>query len=145
MRAARVILRVFSFHFNRTDAETVVHSDSGFAAVSYLRIKGATIEEKQESGGNLTVPPLLDADFARIRTLLLEHHPADASAHVVPEPVPCWTTVRSRGMSTSQTGNWMAVGNVYIKSGQGITFEEEVSHCFRDLQGTFTSVDEALF
>lgn len=145
MRGTRVILRVFSSYFDRTDTETVVHSDSGFAAVSYLRIKGATLGEKQESGGNLTVPPLLEADFARIRTLLLEHHPADASTHAVPEPVPCWTAVQSRGMSTSRTGNWVAVGNVYVEPVQGITFEEEVTQCFRDLQGTFTSVDEASF
>lgn len=133
---------MFSFHFDRTDAETVVHSDNGFAAVSYLRINGATLEEKQESGGNLTVPPLLEAGFARIQTLLLERHSADAPTRAVPEPVTCRTTIRHRGLPTSRTGNWVAVGNVYCEIGQDITFEEEVAQCFHDLQGTFTSVEE---
>lgn len=145
MRGARVTLRIFSFHFDRTDAETVVHSDNGFAAVSYLRIKGATLEEKQESGDNLAVPPLLEADFAQIRTLLLERHPAAAPTHAIPEPATRQTTIRSSGLSTSRTGNWVAVGNVCYKTGQGITFKEEVVHCFRDLQGNFVSVEEASF
>ena len=126
------------------DVETVIHSDNGFAAVSYLRIKGATLEEKQESGVNLTIPPLLEPDFARIQTLLHDHHPTDTLAHSVPEPNIRQSAVDSRSLSTSRKGNWVAVGNVCRVTGQGITFEEEVFQCFRDLQGTLTSIEETL-
>ena len=145
MRGVRVNLFVFSFHFNRTDIETVIHSDNGFAAVSYLRIKGATLEEKQESGNDLTVPPLLEPDFVQIQTLLRGHHFADTSIHTVPEPVACQPTVQSHSLSASRKGSWVAVGNVCCATGHDIAFEEEVVQCFRDLQGISASIGEALF
>lgn len=138
-------MRVFSFHFHRTDVETVVHSDNGFAAVSYLRIKGAVLKEKQESGGGLTVPPLLEPDFARIQTLLRGHHPTDTSAHAVSEPITRQSPIEPCSPSTSRKGNWVAVGNVCRATDQDTTFEEEVIQCFRDLQGTFTSIEVKLF
>ena len=127
------------------DVETVIHSDNGFAAVSYLRIKGAALEEKRESGGDLTIPPLLEPDFARIQTLLRGHHPTDTWVHTVSEPATRQSPVESLTTpSTSRKGNWVAVGNVCRATGQGITFEEEVIQCFRGLQGTVTSIEETL-
>jgi len=137
-------MRVFSFHFDRIDVETVIHSDSGFAAVSYLRIKRAALEEKQANGDDLTVPPLLDPDFVRIQTLLHDHRPTDTLVHTVPESVTPQSPVETRP-STSRKGSWVAVGNVCRVTGQDITFEEEVVQCFHDLQGTFTSIEETLF
>jgi len=127
------------------DVETVIHSDNGFAAVSYLRIKGAILEEKPESGNDLTVPPLLEADFARIQTLLRGHPSTYNSIYAVSEPVTCQPTVRSCGSSSSRKGSWVAVGNVYCVTGQEITFEEEVARCFRDIQGSSASIGEMLF
>ena len=127
------------------DVETVIHSDNGFAAVSYLRIKGAALEEKQESGGDLTVPPLLEPDFARIQTLLRGHHPTDTLAHAVSEPITRQSPVEPCSPSTSRKGNWVAVGNVCRATDQDTTFEEEVVQCFRDLQGTLTSIEETSF
>jgi len=127
------------------DVETVIHSDNGFAAVSYLRIKGAALEEKEENRGDLTIPPLLEPDFARIQTLLRGRHPTDTLAPTVPEPVTRRSLVESCSPSTSRKGNWVAVGNVCHATGQGITFEEEVVQCFRDLQGTLASTEETLF
>ncbi|CBQ69413.1 conserved hypothetical protein [Sporisorium reilianum SRZ2] len=47
------------------ETETVVHSDSGFGSVSYLRLKNAKLVEKQEElkreEGWARTPPLLDA------------------------------------------------------------------------------------
>jgi len=114
----------------------MIHSDSGFAAVSYLRIKGATLEEKPESGHHLTIPPLLDADFTRIRTLLHGHHSGDNSIHTDSGTVAFQTAVQSCGSSSSRKGCWVAVGNVCRETGQDVTFEEEVTQCFRDLQGS---------
>ena len=136
---------IFSSHFDRIDVETVVHSDNGFAAVSYLRVKEATLEEKPESGNDLTVPPLLETDFARIQTLLRGDHSVDSSIHTVSEPTACQSTVKWRGSSGSQRGSWVAVGNVFCKTGRDITFEEEVTQCFCDLQGSPTFIEETLF
>ena len=127
------------------DVETVVHSDNGFAAVSYLRVKGAILKEKPESENKLTVPPLLETDFARIQTSLRGDHSVDGSIHAVSEPATCQSTDQSRGSSGSRRGSWVAVGNVFCETGQDITFEEEVTQCFSDLQGSPTSVEEMLF
>lgn len=94
---------------------------------------------------NLTIPPLLEADFARIQTLLRVHHSADVLIHAVSEPVTCQSTPQSCSMSSSQKGNWVAIGNVCCTTNQDITFEEEVAQCFRDLQGSSTSIEETLF
>ena len=48
--------RAFSSRFDRIDVETMVHSDSGFLAVSYLWAKRAILKEKPESGDDLTCP-----------------------------------------------------------------------------------------
>ena len=123
----------------------MIHSDNGFAAVSYLRIKGATLEEKSERGNDLTIPPLLEANFAHVQTLLRVHHSADTSTHTVSEPVTRQSTVQFRRPSSSQKGNWVAVGNVCRTTGQNIAFEEEVAQCFRDLQGSFPPIEETVF
>jgi len=136
---------IFSSHFDRLDVETVVHSDNGFAAVSYLRVKGATLEEKPASGNDLTVPPLLEIDFARIQTLLRGDHSVDSSIPTVSEPAACQSTIQPRGSSISRCGSWVAVGNVFCETGHGITFEDEVTQCFCDLQGSPISIEEMLF
>ena len=127
------------------DVETVIHSDSGFAAVSYLRIKGAILEEKPESGNDLDVPPLLETDFARIQTLLRGDHSAGSPIHAVSETVTRRSTIQSRGSSGSRRSGWAAIGDVFREIGQDITFEEEVSQCFCDLQGSPTSVEGLFF
>jgi diphthine-ammonia ligase len=135
--------RVSSSHFDRTDVEVVVHSDNGFASVSYLRIKGATLEKKSDLRGDLIIPPLLEADFSRIQTLMRghqSHHSTDTPIHAVSEPVTGRPTAPPRGPSHSRRGNWVAVGNVHCVTNQATTFEEEVVQCFRKLQGSFTSI-----
>ena len=123
----------------------MIHSDNGFAAVSYLRIKGAILEEKPESGIDLTVPPLLEGNFARIQTLLRGHPSTDNSIHAVSKLVTWQPTVHSCGSSTSRKGSWVTIGNVYRATGQEITFEEEVAQCFCDLQGSSKFFGEMLF
>lgn len=137
---------VFSSRFRRIDVETVIHSDNGFAAVSYLRIKRATLEEKQESRNGLTVPPLLGKDFARIQALLLRsHHSTDGAIHGVSGAVVLQPIISPHGSSGSRGSGWVAIGNVFHLGSQDITFEQEVVQCFCDLQGGFTSTEEMLF
>jgi len=127
------------------DVETVIHSDSGFAAVSYLKVKEATLEEKPESGRNLTVPPLLDANFALMQALLRGNHSVDSPTYAISKPVTHQPQVQSRGSSGSRRGGWVAIGNVFCATGQDITFEEEVIQCFCDLRGSSTFVEDILF
>ena len=122
----------------------MIHSDNGFAAVSYLRIKGATLEKKTERRDELTIPPLLEADFARIQARLRSHRSTGTPIHVVSEPVTCGPAASPRGPSRSRRGDWVAVGDVQCVIGQETTFEEEVMQCFRELQGSSTSIEGIL-
>ncbi len=62
------------------ETETVVHSDSAFGSVSYLRLKNAKLVEKerqlQQEGTHARTPPLLDA--VGRRTLKAAQAGADA-------------------------------------------------------------------
>ena len=134
---------MFSFRFCRTDVETVIHSDSGFATVAYLRIKGAALEEKSGFEANLAIPPLLEGDFANLQTLLRGHHSAVTSSGTVSEPVlvsqfasPSRTPFRSR------KGDWVAVGNVHYVTSQAIEFEEEAVQCFHEFEGSPDTIEE---
>ncbi|SPO23981.1 uncharacterized protein UTRI_03478_B [Ustilago trichophora] len=68
------------------EVETVVHSDSGFGSVSYLRLKNAKLVEKdgveEQERREARTPPLLDA--VGRRTLRAAQHSAAASN---PEPL----------------------------------------------------------
>ena len=133
---------MYSSQFDRTDVEAVIHSDHDFASVSYLRIKGATLEKKPDGRGRLIIPPLLEANFARIETLMRDHHHStDALIHTVAEPSTGHPVPPPRGPSRSQRGDWVAVGNVRCMTSQAITFEEEVIQCFRELQGVSTPIE----
>ena len=143
MREVEPNLRVLSSHFYRTDVEVVIHSDNDFASVSYLRIKGATLENKPDRRDHLIVPPLLEANFARIESLMRDRrHSADPSIHAYSEPGASHPVAPPHGPSRSRRGDWVAVGDVCCMTSQGITFEEEVIHCFRALQGISTPIKE---
>lgn len=122
----------------------MIHSDNGFASVSYLRIKGASLEGKSERRGDLALPPLLEANFARIQTLLRDRHPTDHSIHAVSEHVTRQPAAPPRGLSSSRRGDWVAVGNIHCVTTQITTFQEEVMQCFRELQGSSTPTEDVL-
>jgi len=51
---------------------------------------------------------------------------------------------RFAGPSRSRRGGWVSVGNVCYQTNQATPFEEEVTGCFRELQGSFMSAQEVL-
>jgi diphthine-ammonia ligase len=128
-------LHVSSYRFDRTDVETVVHSDSGFATVSYLRINKVTLEEKPEQGYDLSIPPLLETSFTRIQAMLRGQDSTDTSVPAVPGSV-CRSTGQFCGPSRSRRGDWVAVGDIYCAGSHTMSFKEEVTQCFRELEGS---------
>ena len=137
-------LRVLTSHFDRIDVETVIHSDSGFAAVPYSRIKGAILKGKPESENGPSVSPLLATIFARIQTLLRGGHSVDSLIHGVLELVTRRPTVQPRSLSGSRRSDWVVFGDTFCATGRDITFEKEVAQCFCGLQGSSTSVEKTL-
>ncbi len=115
--------------------ETVIHSDSDFATVAYLRIKEATLQPKAASHHQeVVVPPLLAEPFSDIRDLL------EASAHSTnPGCQSIQTHPPFPPRSHRRIGNWVAVANVqqeFKDRHEALSVEDEVRECFKQLQGT---------
>ena len=115
--------------------ETVVHSNNDFATVAYLRINGASLEDKLLPPRKfLHVPPLLSDDFMDLRESLegfharlpLERLDSASSAHLV----------QTRTMSSRRSGPWFSFTDIEKITGYSdVSVENEVEQCFDNLRG----------
>ncbi|EGO27827.1 hypothetical protein SERLADRAFT_360402, partial [Serpula lacrymans var. lacrymans S7.9] len=127
---------LFKHRIVLTETETVTHSDSGFATVAFLRIKGTTLERKEENiSFDLQVPSLLTHKF---EVISVPNRTSQAnSTHTMDGlndfPLPSY----SSGAESRSLGSWVAVTNVHRKlidiMGE-LSIEDEVSECFHQLQ-----------
>ena len=119
----------------RKEVETVIHSQSDFAPVAYLRVKDATLVPKEEhSPSELPIPPILEDRFAEVmdaitRTSSIVTSLEDSQNSGVTVGHPNLHLVRSRKIQ-----DWVAVANVQ-KTSTELTLEEEVMECFQNLKG----------
>ncbi|KAL1946894.1 hypothetical protein VTO73DRAFT_14998 [Trametes versicolor] len=124
---------LFKSRINLDTVETVIHSDSDFATVAYLRIKEATLQSKASPiHQELTVPPLLEEPFSHIRDLL---GPSTPSRNPESQASPTHPSFHTR--SHKRIGNWVAVANVQrglTEHPEEVTVEDEVRVCFKQLQ-----------
>ena len=114
----------------------MIHSDSDFATVAYLRVKETRLEGKElEEAPTLFVPPLLDEKYLSQLDVDFEDVPDVETLSPSSSPSNNTFPIRSR-----QVGNWVAVSNVQRTSGSdlstSISVEEEVKECFQLLSGT---------
>ncbi|EKM59139.1 uncharacterized protein PHACADRAFT_86977 [Phanerochaete carnosa HHB-10118-sp] len=128
---------LFRHKIRLVDTETVVHSDSDFATVAYLRIRSATLEEKEETTVRPVVPPLLEENGDALREdigqslcsqqQVAEFLPYDQAAAVLYYP----------GTRGKQVGSWVVVPNVHGDLGRepSVPVEDEVRQCFQIIEG----------
>ncbi|KDQ29328.1 hypothetical protein PLEOSDRAFT_1112220 [Pleurotus ostreatus PC15] len=130
---------LFKKRLNLIETETVIHSDSDFATVAFLRIKEASLEDKPiNEDFDLAVPSVLQAKPQMIYEKLQEH-----DGGLVNGTPPSFGTLverlveSSRGTTTTnENGAWISVSSVQAnESGGSITVEEEVRQCFELLLG----------
>ena len=141
VRVTRIPLaRAISSRFDRIDVETMVHSDGGFAAVSYLRVKGAILKEKPESRNDLTYPHYSKNPASFASKLSCVAITVGSSIHGVLELDTRQLSVQSRGSSGSRRNCWVA-GGVFCTTSQDITCEKKDTRCFRDPQGSSPSIE----
>lgn len=121
----------------RKEVETVIHSDSDFATVAYLRVKEAELEVKDTvEAHDLTVPPVLDEKYSELLDDDFENVPElgtlslDGEASTAPS-----TTIFPT--SSRQLGDWVSVSNVQRNSelSNSLPIGEEVTECFQLLSG----------
>ncbi|KAI0324962.1 hypothetical protein GY45DRAFT_1330987 [Cubamyces sp. BRFM 1775] len=124
---------IFKHRIQLDEVETVVHSDSDFATVAYLRVKKASLQPKPIANlDDIIVPPALAEPFSEIRNLL--------SSSLLPDPGDALLNTQevttNRG-THRRIGNWIAVANIQrdIESASGEpTLEDEVRECFEKLK-----------
>ncbi|KAG5651969.1 hypothetical protein H0H81_006784 [Sphagnurus paluster] len=120
-----------------TDVETVIHSDNDFATVAFLRIRNAVLEEKAaEQDFELAIPPLLDAEYLRLRD-------AVASSQEISWTLSCIHTNEMKPFegtvvaNTKKLNPWISVSNIQRELQTPpveLSIEDEVVECFELLQ-----------
>ncbi|EJD53709.1 adenine nucleotide alpha hydrolases-like protein [Auricularia subglabra TFB-10046 SS5] len=98
------------------ETETVIHSDSAFGTVAFLKFTSAALVDKSSTQSvNVTVPPLLD-DIAQ-------------------DVLDAMTEILCIVPSSSRVGEWAYVANVHAENpADSLSFDEEVRDCFAQLQ-----------
>lgn len=123
----------------RKEVETVIHSDSDFATVAYLRVKEAELEAKDtEEAPELPVPPILEEKYSDLLEdefggMALEISNLAPGGDALSRPSKAIFPTRSR-----QVRDWVSVSNVQRTSdiSTTISIEDEVTECFQLLSGT---------
>ncbi|TRM67665.1 hypothetical protein BD626DRAFT_479464 [Schizophyllum amplum] len=129
---------IFKHRIKLEQTETVIHSDSDFATVAFLRITRASLERKAEptASFDLAVPPLLEDEFsASLNALAVSQASAAGlerrSESIVPSNRVFWPSE----LSAHKSDEWLGIGNVQHPSpSETLSLEDEVSDCFEILQ-----------
>ena len=114
----------------------MIHSDSDFATVAYLRIWKAGLAPKSTVGYTVDVPPLLDDKYA---TMVLDLHDyPSAESHTSASGI--HERVADTYPSSISKGSWVSVTNIQRSNGlhdafPEMTIEDEVTECFGIMKG----------
>ncbi|CDO71303.1 hypothetical protein BN946_scf184908.g60 [Trametes cinnabarina] len=126
---------IFSSRIKLDDVETVVHSDSDFATVAYLRIKQASLEPKNHADNfEITIPPVLTEPFSEIRDLVSSRSYAPSQSR---SPPSLGAPLSLPAGSHRRLGSWVTIANVYCEVKHftvELSIEDEVRGCFEMLK-----------
>ncbi|KAF9495435.1 hypothetical protein BDN71DRAFT_1495916 [Pleurotus eryngii] len=129
---------LFKKRLNLIETETVIHSDSDFATVAFLRIKEASLEDKPiNEDFDLAVPSVLQAKPQMIYEKLQEHD-AGLVNSTSPSFVEPFVESSQGTTTTNENGAWISVSNVQANESGAtgrMSIEEEVRQCFELLLG----------
>ncbi|KAJ7904650.1 hypothetical protein B0H14DRAFT_2663796 [Mycena olivaceomarginata] len=108
---------LFKHRIVLTEVETVIHSDSDFATVAYLRIKDATLQPKSIAEPLVFhVPEVLDEAFAvvRDRVTSIEVQEESPVKYGQSQPIQPSSHAESNDTRSRKLDSWVAVSNVRI-------------------------------
>ncbi|KAG5648944.1 hypothetical protein DXG03_000293 [Asterophora parasitica] len=122
----------------RTEVESVIHSDSGFATVAFLRIKSAVLEVKDSQETlELEVPSVLENDFISIRDAVASAQEGSTQFTDTTKPTQA-NQLSSRVATSRKLDSWISVSNIERSLDSplaDLSIEEEVTECFNILEG----------
>jgi diphthine-ammonia ligase len=116
----------------------VIHSDNDFASVAYLRIKSATLEDKEESSVNPTVPPVLEEPYEKIRETIQKYIQTNQMS-VKRQAYSPQDAVVHFATSSRKLGGWTVISSVHRNLARQMppaSVEDEVTECFGILGGS---------
>jgi diphthine-ammonia ligase len=125
--------------FSRLETETVIHSDSDFATVAFLRFRRVSLDLKAEQFPDAAVPALLDYSYRHvekdIQARMVDDN--DSLGRAQTPNYPDWASGTQLQAPTSRyMENWIAIGNVHreFRDASDIPLEDEIRECFHILQ-----------
>ena len=118
----------------------MIHSDSDFATVAFLRIRRVSLDPKTEQSPNIAVPALLDHPYRRVEEDIQARmsNDDDSPGRAQTPNYPDWVLgTQLLSVPTSRRmENWFAIGNVHRESRgtSDMPLEDEIRECFHVLQ-----------
>jgi len=115
--------------------ETVIHSDSDFATVAFLRIKGARLEAKAGTATAVVcIPPLLDDEYSTVYETILQSQQMDLNSPQAQIESKSFRHPKVPLIRSRQVGAWVSISNIQSPS-EGSMLKDEVTRCFELLIG----------
>ncbi|KAF9464425.1 hypothetical protein BDZ94DRAFT_1297190 [Collybia nuda] len=126
---------LFKHRIVLTETETVIHSDSAFATVAFLRIKKAVLEPKTVNESlKVYIPPMLDTGFVALHDTVSESERNMTTLMVEKRKAEQDRDELQQGIThTARLGSWVSVSNIQRSIDDTplvISIEEEVTQCF---------------
>jgi diphthine-ammonia ligase len=121
----------------------VIHSDSAFATVAFLRIKSAVLESKPVAGGPVFhIPEVLDEKFAAVRDQMIQLHSKNPPP--IKPPSSHSSSLPTFDTCSKQLDPWIAISNVssILVGKPDSSIEDEVRQCFANLRSLLPRAPE---
>ncbi|KAH9179854.1 hypothetical protein EDB89DRAFT_1923539 [Lactarius sanguifluus] len=131
---------LFKQRITLLETETVIHSDSDFATVAFLRIRRVSLDPKTEQSPDVAVPALLDHPYRRVEKDIqarMSTDDDDGLGQAQTPNYPDWALGTLLPVPTARRmENWIAIGNVHRVSldTSDMPLEDEIRECFHLLQ-----------
>ncbi|KAI9466868.1 hypothetical protein BJY52DRAFT_1110889 [Lactarius psammicola] len=131
---------LFKQRITLLETETVIHSDSDFATVAFLRIRRVSLDPKTEQSPEIAVPALLDYPYRRVEEdvhVRMSDDNDNRPGRTQTPSYPDWALGTQQLPATSRRmENWIAIGNVHRESRDtsDMPLEDEIRECFHVLQ-----------
>ena len=122
----------------------MIHSDSDFATVAFLRIKDARLEPKCEASmPDVAVPNLLDEEFMAMADTISESQSVTEEVEIsVHQPLVQQPASPHLPLSVKRAGDWISIANIHRDTTTDIadiSLDMEVQECFQILQSQHRS------
>ncbi|KAG8766615.1 hypothetical protein FRC12_006750 [Ceratobasidium sp. 428] len=112
------------------ETKTIVHSDHAFAAVAYLEVKDASLEDKPaQDSSQPTIPPMLDESALQVQAAL--SHIEESQSTSAAAPASPHTSTKP---SIRVIGPWLYIGDVEGNCSPTDPIEDEVVACFKTIK-----------